>query len=171
MQEKILVKKFRIVTISFDSDDTHEKMKKFAASHATDFNDWKFAVGDRETTVGLARDVGLLYAKVGDKFRHLNFFTIVDTEGKVYKQVYGKDFKPKTVLKYVNMASEKKHLWVRFVNIFDAIKAFCYTYDAKTGRYIPNYVILLPIVLGIFMQAAIVFLMVHIFRTGGSKTG
>lgn len=159
-----LGKRFRILTISFDPEDTPERMRGFGGNFTKDFEGWKFATADRETISGLARDVGLSYTK-GDKgFQHLNFFTIVDREGKVYKQVYGIDFKPKSVLKSIDMAIEQKRLWVSLVDILDTIKAFCYTYDAKTGRYMPNLTILVPVMMGAIVQIAIVLLLVYIFR-------
>lgn len=157
-------KRFRALTISFDPHDTPERMKGFAGNFKGDLKDWKFAVGDREAIIGLARDVGLSYTKEGNRFRHLNFFTIVDKDGKVYKQVYGIDFKPKTVLRYVDMSLNQRDILVHLVNVFDTLKAFCYTYDAKTGRYILNYAILIPVVMGVFVQTAIVILLVYIFR-------
>jgi len=97
------------------------------------------------------------------------FLTVVDTEGKVYKQIYGIDFKPKTVLESIDMAIEQKKLWVRFINIMDAIKAFCYTYDAKTGRYAPNFAILMPVILGGLAQIFIIALLIYIFRRAVPK--
>lgn len=157
-------KRFRIVTISFDPDDTPERMKNFGSNFIKDFASWKFAVADTETVKNLARDVGLSYLKEDKGFQHLNFFSIVDRSGKVYKQVYGIDFSPKAALKYIDMAAWQKRLWVGFINIFDTIKAFCYTYDPKTGRYVPNTTMLVPVFLGTLAQIAIGFLLIYIFR-------
>ena len=162
-------KKFRIITISFAPDDTPERMRSFGSNFTDDFENWKFATGDEETISMLARDVGLSYMKADKGFQHLNFFTVVDTEGKVYKHIYGIDFKPKTVLESIDMAIEQKKLWVRFINIMDAMKAFCYTYDAKTGRYVPNFAMLLPVILGAIAQLSIVALLVYIFRRANQK--
>ena len=162
-------KKFRIITISFAPDDTPDRMRSFGSNFIDSFENWKFATGDEETISMLARDVGLSYTKADKGFQHLNFFTVVDTEGKVYKQIYGIDFKPKTVLESIDMAIEQKKLWVSFINIMDAIKAFCYTYDAKTGRYVPNSAMLLPVILGAIAQLFIVALLVYIFRRANQK--
>lgn len=162
-------KKFRIITISFAPDDTPERMKNFGSNFTDNFEDWIFATGDEETISMLARDVGLSYMKADKGFQHLNFFTVVDTEGKVYKQIYGIDFKPKTVLESIDMAIEQKKLWVRFINIMDAIKAFCYTYDAKTGRYAPNSAMLMPVILGALAQIFIIALLIYIFRRAVPK--
>jgi len=162
-------KKFRIITISFAPDDTPDRMRSFGSNFIDGFENWKFATGDEETISMLARDVGLSYMKADKGFQHLNFFTVVDTEGKVYKQIYGIDFKPKAVLESIDMAIEQKKLWVRFINIMDAIKAFCYTYDAKTGRYVPNLAMLLPVILGAIAQLFIVALLVYIFRRPNQK--
>ncbi|MBI3754518.1 MAG: SCO family protein [Deltaproteobacteria bacterium] len=157
-------KRFRIITISFDSGDTPERMKNFGSSFIKDFASWKFATADSATVKNLGRDVGLSYLKTDKGFQHLNFFSIIDRSGKVYKQVYGIDFSPKAALKAIDMAAGQKRLWVSFVNIFDTIKAFCYTYDPKTGRYVPNMAMLVPVFLGTVAQTAIVFLLVYIFR-------
>src|SRR3989337_3047556 len=162
-------KKFRIITISFAPDDTSDRMRSFGSNFIDSFENWKFATGDEETISMLARDVGLSYTKVDKVFQHLNFFTVVDTEGKVYKQIYGIDFKPKTVLESIDMAIEQKKLWVRFINIMDAIKAFCYTYDAKTGRNAPHFSLLMPVILGALAQIFIIALLVYIFRRANQK--
>src|SRR3990170_471062 len=161
--------KFRIITISFAPDDTPDRMRSFGSNFIDGFENWKFATGDEETISMLARDVGLSYTKADKVFQHLNFFTVVDTEGKVSKQIYGIDFKPKTVKKFKDMAIEQKKLWVRFINIMDAIKAFCYTYDAKTGRYAPNFAILMPVILGALAQIFIIALLIYIFRRAVPK--
>ena len=161
--------KFRIITISFAPDDTPDRMRSFGSNFIDGFENWKFATGDEETISMLARDVGLSYTKADKGFQHLNFFTVVDTEGKVYKQIYGIDFKPKTVLESIDMAIEQKKLWVRFINIMDAIKAFCYTYDAKTGRYAPNSAMLMPMILGGLAQIFIIALLIYIFRRAVPK--
>lgn len=162
-------KRFRIITISFDPDDTPEMMKGFGANFTDNFENWKFAAGDKETISMLAKDVGVSYTKSGKDFQHLNVSTIVDTKGKVYKQIYGIDFKPETVLKFIDMAVEQKKLWVRFANITDTIKAFCYTYDARTGMYVPNSAMLLPVILGALVQVSIVVLLIYLFRRGSKK--
>ncbi|MBI5892340.1 MAG: SCO family protein [Deltaproteobacteria bacterium] len=157
-------KKFRIVTVSFDPEDTSESVRKFGGNFTNDFKNWLFATADKETIANLVKDVGLSYTKTGSGYQHINLFTIVDTKGTVYKQVYGIDFKPKAVLKTIDMAVEQKRLWVHFANIFDTIKSVCYTYDANTGRYVPNFAMLIPIILGVTTLSAIVFLFVYMLR-------
>lgn len=165
--------KFRLLTVSFDPNDTPEVMKGFGKGFTDDFKNWLFATGDKETIVNLTRDVGLTYVKVGSedqykKYQHLNLVTIVDTKGKIYKQLYGVDLKPKTVLKYIDMAIEQRQLWVRLLNIFDTIKTLCYTYDAQ-GRYVPNFALLIPIFLGLIIQIILVFFFVYILRSSRQR--
>lgn len=160
--------KFRLLTVSFDPNDTAQVMKDFGKSFAGDFKNWLFATGDKEAIVNLARNVGLTYVKSGIedlyKYQHLNLVTIVDTKGKIYKQLYGVDLKPKAVLKYIDMSIEQRQLWVRLLNIFDTIKSLCYTYDAQ-GRYVPNFAVLIPIFLGLIIQIILVFFFVYILRS------
>lgn len=167
--------KFRILTVSFDPEDTPETLKNFGRGFTGgDFSNWIFATGDKETIKAMAREVGLTYVKVsysGKKnyeFQHLNLVTLVDKEGKIYKQIYGVDLQPKRVLRYVDMAIEQKRLWVRFINLMDAIKSLCYTYDSN-GKYVPDFSMLVPIFLGIFIQVAGAIFFIYYFKAGGRK--
>ena len=53
---------------------------------------WYFVSADEATVAGLARDIGFSYAPVAGAFDHVAQVTILDGEGRVYRQVYGPDF-------------------------------------------------------------------------------
>ncbi len=169
-------RKFRILTVSFDPEDTPQTLKEFGKGFTGgDFTNWIFATGDRKTIKALAREVGLTYEKVvyanskeRYEFQHLNLVTLVDQKGVVYKQIYGVDLRPRAVFKYIDMAREQDRLWVRFLNVIDAMKSLCYTYDAN-GKYVPDFSMLVPIFLGFFIQIVGAVFFIYYFKAGGRR--
>ncbi|MBI5467875.1 MAG: SCO family protein [Deltaproteobacteria bacterium] len=164
----LLGKKYRAVTIGFDTDnDTPEAMRAFAGRFTKDFKSWSFASADRKTVEGLTRDTGFYFKKTGSGFEHLNMVSIVGADGAVYAQVYGLDFKPDELLSAIDKKQAMNGPGALRTGILDRIKLLCYTYDESTGTYRPDYTFLMSLVLGAFLQVFILFLALYLYR--GSK--
>lgn len=161
-------KKYRALTIGFDTDnDTPEAMRAFAERFTKDFKSWRFASTDRKTIEGLTRDTGFYFKKTGSGFEHLNMVSIVGTDGTVYAQVYGLDFKSDELLSAIDKKQALNAPGAAGTGILDRIKLLCYTYDESTGTYRPDYTVIIPIFLGGFIQLLILFLALYLYR--GSK--
>ena len=146
--------KFNALTIGFNPEkDTPNQLKRYGESFTNDFKKWRFAAADKKTIEGLARDLGFYYNKVEGGFDHINMVTIVDKEGKIYKQIYGLDFKPVEILEPLSQSINMvKPVVSKPLSIIERIKLFCYKYDEATGKYKLDYGVLVTISIGAVLQ-------------------
>lgn len=162
--------KFQALTISFDTvNDTPQSMKRYGSSFTVDFKQWRFAVADKRTIEGLAKDVGFHYLTEG-KLDHMNLVTVIDKEGRVYKQIYGYDLKPYEILQPVYQAlASKEAAKSKPLTIMERIRLLCTTYDEKTGTYKVDYTFPVIFLLGISLQGTLAFIVAYIFWSKRSK--
>jgi len=148
--------KFRAITISFDvENDTPERMREYGRNFTSDFKKWIFASSDPQTIDKLTEELGFYYKKLATGFEHINMVTIVDPEGKIYKQVYGFDFKPEDILDPVYQSMNlSKAPQSRSLTLIDRVKLFCYRYDETTGRYRLDYGLLITLGISSLLQVA-----------------
>ncbi|MBI3752784.1 MAG: SCO family protein [Deltaproteobacteria bacterium] len=165
--DKDLGVKFNAITVGFDvENDTPQRMKQYGGNFTNAFNSWRFATADKLTIEKLAKDIGFYYKKVTGGFDHLNAVTIIDAKGRIYRHVYGLDFKPEDILGPVYQAAAEKLDYKQSSGhegggIIDRIILFCYKYDEKTGQYKLDYSFLIGTV-----AEAITILSVIIFIWG-----
>lgn len=161
--------KFSALTVGFDIPrDTPSAMKKHAKHFGVDFSRWKFASADEKTVQSMTRDFGFTYAKISSGFSHSNMASVLDSNGRIYAQLYVTELTPEEVLKPVYAAAlsgvSAPPKFKDASGIKDILRALCYTYDPKTGAYRFDYLMLFPIVAGLVAQGAIIFVIVYLFR-------
>lgn len=168
---KDLGTKFRAVTVSFDpQNDTPERLKDFGKNFSKDFNKWRFATSDKKTIEKLSKDIGFFYEKQATGYGHINMVTILDTQGRIYKQVYGLDFKPDDILNPVYQAMKLiKAPQSSQLSVIDRIKLFCYKYDETSGQYKLDYGLIITLSIGSILQAATIIWIVYYISIKGKN--
>jgi protein SCO1/2 len=155
-----------MVAFSVDPEnDTPEKMKALGKKLSADFGKWRFASGNARSVERLARDMGFYYRRSGEDYDHLNMVTLVSADGTILKQVYGSDLSPEDILPYIlypGTAAVKG----RVSAIIERIKLLCYTYDEKTGTYMPDYTFIVMMVFGAVVHVLIVLTVLYLLRSG-----
>jgi protein SCO1/2 len=154
---------FAVISLGFDTrTDTPDRMRIFGRQHGVTENDWWLLSGREDDVAALARDIG---------FDHLTQTTVVDADGKVYRQIYGANFDaPKLVeplkeLAYGDRRSDPATLsgWV------NRVRLFCTLYDPGKDRYRFDYSIFIGIAIGLGTLGAVaVFLLRHWRRAPAS---
>lgn len=141
---------FRVVTIGFDTlRDTPAAMREFARLQGVAIAGWDFLSADRATIEALSRDLGFQYFPSAHGFDHLIQTTVVDADGRVYRQVYGMGFEtpllvePLKHLLYGAPATESL-----FAGLTNRIRLFCTVYDPATDRYRFDYSLFFGIAIG-----------------------
>lgn len=157
--------KFNAITIGFDVEhDTSQRMKEYGGNFTDDFKNWRFATSDRETIERLAKDIGFYYKKTDEGFDHLNLVTIVDKNWKIYKQVYGMDFKPQEILQPIYQSlSPQGAPAPEPSGIIGKLFLFCYKYDPATGTYKLDYAMLMTLAMGPIFFFITVLLIAYLF--------
>lgn len=157
---------FRVLTIGFDTPhDTPEAMRQFARDQGVDDRDWEFLSADAATMAGLTKDLGFIYYPAPHGFDHLIQATVIDTQGKIYRQVYGMNFEPPLLVEplkeLVFGAPTASSL---LSSLGSRIRLFCTVYDPASGRYRFDYSIFMGIVIGLMSIGAVSFFLVREWR-------
>jgi protein SCO1/2 len=162
-QEALGRDNFAVVTVGFDAArDTPARMKAFAAAHAIDLPNWRFLSADKETAARLAGDLGFIYYASARGFDHLAQITVVDRDGRIYRQVYGADFKaPVLVEPLKDLVFGRGAAVTGIDSLVDRIRLFCTIYDPGRDRYRFSYAIFVSIIGGGLSLGAVGFVLVR----------
>jgi protein SCO1/2 len=146
-------------------------MQGFARQQDVDLRQWRFLSADAATIEGLVKDLGFIYYASPKGFDHLAQATVIDPQGKVYRQVYGDNFDTPLLvepLKELVTGVQSKH--GGFAGISSRIRLFCTVYDPATHSYRTDYSLFVGMAIGGFILTfAIVFLVREVRRK--SRTG
>lgn len=129
-------KDFRLLTVSFDPQDTPADAAKASKTYRkglVDSEGWVFAVGDSASVRQLAQSVGFPYRKVQDNpvmFAHPAVIMMLTPEGRVSRYFYGVNYNP-TDLKLAILEGGKGKIG----GITARVLLYCYRYDPNQGKY------------------------------------
>jgi protein SCO1/2 len=148
---------FAVVTIGFDtSADTPARMRQFAAAHDIDAPNWYFLSGDETSVAGLAADIGFIFFASPKGFDHTTQTTVLDGDGRVYRQVYGQSFKAPALVEPLKELVFETPADAGFVTDWlDNVRLFCTVYDPKSGRYRFDYSIFVGAFVGMICLGAV----------------
>jgi len=159
--------KFSIVTIGFDAlHDTPERMRGFAHQQGVSKEQhWNFLSADKATITRLTSDLGFIFVPSPKGFDHLIQTTVVDKEGKIYRQIYGMNFDPS------NLTEAMKELvfglspeTLSLSSLVSRVRLFCTVYDPSTGTYKFNYAMIFGMSVGVLVLSISGFFLVRFLR-------
>jgi protein SCO1/2 len=141
---------FAVLTVGFDARrDTPAQLDAFARVQGIDLSDWRLASADAATIHALLDDLGFSYDAAAGGFEHITQTTILDAEGRVYRQIYGDSF-PEQVfiepLKELVFGATIQSLSLN--DLVKRIKFICTVYNPSSGAYEFDYAIFFGIVIG-----------------------
>ncbi|MBI2993172.1 MAG: SCO family protein [Gammaproteobacteria bacterium] len=161
---------FRVVSIGFDSAvDTPARMNEYAREQGISVPGWDFLSGEEATIRELSEDLGFIFFPSPKGFDHLAQTTIIDTGGRVYRQVYGNTFETPQLVEPLKelLFGTAARLPVTVSDWIDNIRLFCTIYDPSTGRYRFDYSVLVSVVAGLLCLGMVMTFVVHAWRTRG----
>lgn len=147
-----------IITVSFDYErDTPLSMKEYGGNFTRDFKRWRFAVGNRDVINGLTNELGFYYQKTKNGFDHINMISVIDLNGRVYKNIYyGIDHNNEKIkddltasLKGALSGAGNTGNLPSAAGIIDALLLMCAYYDPVSGAYRISYLYLSGTISGI----------------------
>ena len=149
-------KRFAVITIGFDTrNDTPMRMAAFARAQGVDLPNWRFLSGDEATVSALAKGLGFSYVKSSGGYLHTSQTSILDRDGRVYRQVYGDDF---PIQVFMEPLKEAVYGTVgTFFNVnglIDRVRFLCTVYDPNQGRYRISYAIVMTLLTGVISLGA-----------------
>ncbi len=148
---------FNFLTIGFDYPvDTPDAMKHYARRHGVRDPNWHFmASRNPDELEQLMEDVGFIYQESSRGYDHTVQVTIIDQEGRVYRQVYGEIFDTPLLVEpmkdlVLGRPSPDDGLLTRVAN---RVRMFCTVYDARGDRYYFDYSLFMGIFIGTVILA------------------
>jgi protein SCO1/2 len=139
-QEALGEDRFAVVTIGFDTaSDVPDQMHAYARGQGIDLPNWSFLSTDAETVYALAGDLGFIYVESPKGFDHVSQVSVLDADGRVYRQVYGSNFEsPALVEPLKDLVFGREGVSV-VENLIDRVRLFCTLYDPASQRYRFDY--------------------------------
>lgn len=168
---------FNVVSIGFDARyDRPDSMKTFARQRGVSQDpSWGFLSATDATVIQqLSDNLGFIFTRTQTGFDHLAQITVVDAEGKIYRQIYGENFNPPVLVEtlkeiiFGNTASSETN----FARLVNKARLWCTIYDPKSNTYRFNYSMVAGlgvtfIILSIFIYV-IVRMWVRLLSTGSA---
>jgi protein SCO1/2 len=157
---------FQVLTVGFDArNDTPQRMRVFAVDHGIDADQfWHVASAAPSELSSLLDEVGFSYSSAAGGFEHVAQTTILDADGRVYRQVYGDAFplpvfvEPLKELVFGTTAADFTP-----AALADRLRFLCTVYDARTGRYRTDYGIYLGIGIGALSLMLMAWIIVRLW--------
>jgi protein SCO1/2 len=157
---------FQVLTLGFDArNDTPQRMQAFAIDHSIDGDPlWHVASASPAVLSALLDEVGFSYAGAAGGFEHVAQTTILDAEGRVYRQVYGDGFPLPVFIEPL-----KELVFGLAVSSFapsalaDRLRFLCTVYDPKSGRYRTDYGIYIGIGAGALSLMVMAWVIVRLW--------
>lgn len=141
---------FRVVTIGFDArNDTPERMRLFAASRGLMTDGWHFLSADAPTVDQLSRDLGFSFNPSPQGFDHMSQTSVIDTDGRVYRHIYGADFTAPLLVEPLKQLIYGGRIEMTSIEgLINRVRLYCTLYDPVSGTYRFDYSLFIAIILG-----------------------
>lgn len=155
---------FAVAIVGFDTPvDTPEAMQYFANKQGVHNRNWHLLSISADDVKALSKDTGFIYFPSASGFDHLIQTTIIDAEGKVYRQVYGQVFDTPMLIEPLKelILGRPQPDQTFLTDLSNKVKFFCTTYDPVRDGYYFDYSLFLGILIG---ASIILFTFVVIFR-------
>ena len=158
---------FNIVTVGFDwRVDTPDRMREFESRLGLDgVPNWHFLATEAGVVDELSNNLGFLFYPSAKGFDHLAQATVVDADGRIYRQVYGVDVETTAIVEPLKELVFNTPRSAGFLEHWvSTFKLFCTVYDPNSDRYRFDYSIFTAIVVGILSLGLIAAFIVKEWR-------
>jgi len=164
---------FAVAVIGFDTKvDTPDAMQYFANKQGISNKNWNLLSINEQDLEALSKDLGFLYYPTSSGYDHLIQATVIDADGKVYRQVYGQVFDTQLLvdplLELVLGRPQPEQSLID--SLSNKIKLFCTTYDPRSDGYYFDYSFFVEIFVGITVIFAVVLFMRRELKKGGKRS-
>lgn len=161
-------RQFNVISIGFNQPaDSPQALKAFALQHRIDQPNWEFLSPHSSIVEPLTREFGFSYKATPAGFDHVLQATLLDAQGRIYRQIYGVDLNADSlgepIKQLLNNAPVAKQL--RLDDVIDRIRILCTVYDPKTGTYRVQYGLLIEVAGGVTFALAMIWFFLAEWRT------
>jgi len=134
--------RFNVLSFGFDaSGDRPGQLSGFSGKHRlSGVRDWYVASADAATTEAFIDELGFSFSAAAGGFVHVTQTTILDAEGRVYRQLYGEAFPLPMLLEPLkDLTLGRMTRSVAPADLWDRLTFLCTVYNPLTGAYRFDY--------------------------------
>jgi protein SCO1/2 len=114
---------------------------------------------------GLGTDVGFSYFSSPKGYDHMIQATVLDSEGKVYRQIYGMAPDAPALVEPLKELLYGKQVDATLIDgMFNNIKLFCTVYDPTTGMYRFDFSIFISLAIGLVTLGGTAWFIIRAWR-------
>jgi protein SCO1/2 len=142
---------FAVLTFGFDaSGDKPARLRAFSNLHGLDgLGEWYLASAEADVTEAFLADLGFSWREAAGSFDHPSQTTILDADGKVYRQLYGEDFPlPVFMVPLKELVLGRTTKSVAPADLWNRLTFLCTVYNPLTRAYRFDYGIFFGIFFG-----------------------
>jgi protein SCO1/2 len=142
---------FQVISVGFDTpNDSPERMVQFGKNNGVTDPHWQFLAGDEASIDSLVSQLGFIYTPSSRGFDHLIQSSIIDADGKVYRQVYGITFDtPQLIEPLKDLVFGEPREQSALSHLGNRIRLFCTVYDPATDNYYIDISVFIGTIVGI----------------------
>jgi protein SCO1/2 len=160
---------FNVAVLGFDAyNDSPQAMVHFARKQGIDNRGWRLLSASPDTINALTKELGFKFFASPNGFDHITQATVIDAEGRVYRQVYGEVFETPLLvepLKELALGQPRPNQTL-LSELIDKVRFFCTTYDPARDAYHFDYSLFIGIFVGASIILSGIILLIREFRQG-----
>lgn len=160
---------FSVAVLGFDSSfDSPQAMQQFARKQGIDNAQWHLLSADENTINALTEQLGFEYFASPNGFDHIVQASIIDAEGRVYRQVYGETFEtPLLISPLMDLVLGRAKPNQSFMDdLIDKVRFFCTAYDPASDAYSFDYSLFIGMIIGGMIIILIIAFILREYRYG-----
>jgi len=160
---------FNVAVLGFDAyNDSPQAMAYFARKQGIDKRGWRLLSADPDTINALSKELGFEFYASPNGFDHITQVTVIDAEGRIYRQVYGGAFDTPLLvepLKELVLGRSRPNQTV-LSRMIDKVHFFCTSYDPVRDAYYFDYSLFIGMAIGASIILSVIILLVREVRQG-----
>jgi len=160
---------FNVAVLGFDAyNDSPQAMIHFARKQGIDNRGWRLLSASPDTINALSKELGFKFFSSPNGFDHITQATVIDAEGRVYRQVYGEVFDTPLLVEPLKelVLGQPRPNQTLLSELINKVRFFCTTYDPARDAYHFDYSLFIGMSIGASIILTGIILLVREFRHG-----
>jgi len=160
---------FNVALLGFDAyNDSPQAMTYFADKQGVGDRGWYLLSASPDTIKALSEELGFEFYASPNGFDHVTQATVIDAEGRVYRQVYGEVFDTPLLVEPLKdlVLGRSRPNQTLLSELIDKVHFFCTTYDPVRDAYYFDYSLFIGMSIGASIILTVIILLVREVRQG-----
>jgi protein SCO1/2 len=156
----------RVASIGFNVPfDSPEAMAAFARQQGISTRGWDFLSPSTDTVAALTRDFGFSYVASPKGFDHVTQLTVVDRNGRIYRQLYGDGLNAQAIVAALrDMDNGTVPVAQGWSGVVARFRLLCSVYDSDSASYRSDYSLIVGILAGLSILGSVAWLLIREWR-------